>query len=53
MTAVPFVQPSFRLNYTAHPIGYVFPVSAWLRLWRRLDCEDAIGMQGHSTRRVS
>lgn len=26
VTAVPFVQPSFRLNYTAHPIGYVFPV---------------------------
>jgi cytochrome bd ubiquinol oxidase subunit II len=25
LTAVPFVQPSFRLNYTAHPIGYVFP----------------------------
>ena len=25
LTAVPFVQPSFRLNYAAHPIGYVFP----------------------------
>ena len=25
VTAVPFVQPSFRLNYAAHPIGYVFP----------------------------
>jgi cytochrome d ubiquinol oxidase subunit II len=25
LTAVPFVQPSFRLNYTAHPIGYIFP----------------------------
>jgi cytochrome d ubiquinol oxidase subunit II len=25
VTAVPFVQPSFRLNYDAHPIGYVFP----------------------------
>jgi cytochrome d ubiquinol oxidase subunit II len=24
--AVPFVQPSFHLNYTAHPIGYAFPV---------------------------
>jgi cytochrome bd ubiquinol oxidase subunit II len=22
---IPFVQPSFRLNYAAHPIGYVFP----------------------------
>ncbi len=25
VTAVSFVQPSFRLNYAAHPIGYVFP----------------------------
>lgn len=25
LTAVPFVQPSFRLNYAVHPIGYVFP----------------------------
>ncbi|TKB92655.1 MAG: cytochrome d ubiquinol oxidase subunit II [Nitrospira sp.] len=25
LAAVPFVQPSFRLNYDAHPIGYVFP----------------------------
>jgi cytochrome d ubiquinol oxidase subunit II len=25
LIAVPFVQPSFRLNYAAHPIGYVFP----------------------------
>ncbi|HJS67586.1 MAG TPA: cytochrome d ubiquinol oxidase subunit II [Nitrospiraceae bacterium] len=25
VTAVPFVQPSFYLNYVAHPIGYVFP----------------------------
>lgn len=25
LTAVPFVQPSFRLNYAAHPIGYLFP----------------------------
>jgi cytochrome bd ubiquinol oxidase subunit II len=25
VTAVPFVQPSFRLNYAAHPIGYIFP----------------------------
>src|SRR5262245_15600616 len=23
---IPFVQPSFRLNYAAHPIGYVFPL---------------------------
>jgi cytochrome bd ubiquinol oxidase subunit II len=22
---IPFVQPTFRLNYAAHPIGYVFP----------------------------
>jgi cytochrome bd ubiquinol oxidase subunit II len=26
VTAVPLVQPSFRLHYAAHPIGYVFPV---------------------------
>jgi cytochrome d ubiquinol oxidase subunit II len=26
LTAVPFVQPSFRLNYDAHPIGYAFPL---------------------------
>ncbi len=25
LTAVPFVQPSFRLNYAAHPFGYIFP----------------------------
>lgn len=25
LATVPFVQPSFRLNYAAHPIGYVFP----------------------------
>lgn len=25
LIAVPFVQPSFHLNYAAHPIGYVFP----------------------------
>ena len=25
LAAVPFVQPSSRLNYDAHPIGYVFP----------------------------
>lgn len=25
LTAVLFVQPSFRLNYAVHPIGYVFP----------------------------
>lgn len=24
--AVPFVQPAFRLNYAAHPIGYLFPL---------------------------
>ncbi len=30
--AVPFVQPSFRLNYDAHPIGYVFPVIAVVAL---------------------
>lgn len=26
LTAVPFVQPSFRLNYAAHPIGFLFPL---------------------------
>ncbi|HSF68449.1 MAG TPA: cytochrome d ubiquinol oxidase subunit II [Nitrospiraceae bacterium] len=26
LIAVLFVQPSFRLNYAAHPIGYVFPL---------------------------
>jgi cytochrome d ubiquinol oxidase subunit II len=26
LTAVPFVQPSFKLNYAVHPIGYAFPV---------------------------
>jgi cytochrome bd ubiquinol oxidase subunit II len=26
VTTVPFVQPSFRLNYAAHPIGYIFPL---------------------------
>lgn len=26
LTVVPFVQPSFGLNYGAHPIGAVFPV---------------------------
>jgi len=26
VSAVPFVQPSFRLNYAAHPIGCVFPL---------------------------
>ena len=25
LAAVPFVQPTFRLNYDAHPIGYVLP----------------------------
>ena len=25
LATIPFVQPSFRLNYDAHPIGYVFP----------------------------
>jgi cytochrome d ubiquinol oxidase subunit II len=25
LTAVPFVQSSFYVNYAAHPIGYVFP----------------------------
>ena len=39
LIAVPFVQSSFRLNYAAHPIGYVFPslgmtalvAALWLR----------------------
>src|SRR5262245_31753566 len=39
LIAVPFVQPSFHLNYAAHPIGYVFPslgmtalvAAIWLR----------------------
>jgi len=26
VTALSLVQPSFRLNYDAHPIGYVFPL---------------------------
>jgi cytochrome bd ubiquinol oxidase subunit II len=26
LATIPFVQPSFRLNYAAHPIGYVFPL---------------------------
>jgi cytochrome d ubiquinol oxidase subunit II len=26
LTAVPFVQPAFHLNYEAHPLGYVFPL---------------------------
>ena len=26
LVAVPFVQPSFRVNYAAHPIGYLFPL---------------------------
>jgi len=25
LTVVPFVQPSFRLNYAAHPLGFLFP----------------------------
>ena len=25
LAATPFVQPTFRLNYVAHPIGFVFP----------------------------
>lgn len=25
LATVPFVQPTFRLNYAAHPVGYVFP----------------------------
>lgn len=25
LATIPFVQPSFRLNYAAHPVGYVFP----------------------------
>jgi cytochrome d ubiquinol oxidase subunit II len=36
MTAVPFVQPSFRLNYAAHPIGYVFPLVGLVALMAAL-----------------
>ncbi len=25
LATIPFVQPTFRLNYAAHPVGYVFP----------------------------
>lgn len=25
LAATPFVQPSLRLNYAAHPVGYIFP----------------------------
>lgn len=25
LATIPFVQPGFRLNYAAHPLGYVFP----------------------------
>jgi cytochrome bd ubiquinol oxidase subunit II len=32
LTAVPFVQPSFKLNYAAHPIGYAFPVAGLVAL---------------------
>jgi cytochrome d ubiquinol oxidase subunit II len=32
VTAVPFVQPSFYLNYAAHPIGYVFPIAGLVAL---------------------
>ncbi len=41
LAAVPFVQPSFRLNYDAHPIGYLLPsigvaaLAAALELRRR------------------
>ncbi len=26
LVAIPFVQPAFRHNYAAHPIGYLFPL---------------------------
>jgi cytochrome d ubiquinol oxidase subunit II len=41
LAAVPFVQPSFRLNYDAHPVGYLLPsigvaaLAATLELRRR------------------
>ena len=32
MLAIPFVQPVLRLNYTAHPLGYLFTVLGALAL---------------------
>ncbi|MDE3039355.1 MAG: cytochrome d ubiquinol oxidase subunit II [Nitrospirota bacterium] len=32
MLASPFVQPALRLNYTAHPLGYLFTVTGALAL---------------------
>ena len=37
LTAVPFVQPLFSLNYAAHPIGYVFPVLSMATLLLALE----------------
>ncbi len=36
LIAVLFVQPSFRLNYAAHPIGYVFPLIGLVALMAAL-----------------
>jgi len=46
LATVPFVQPTFRLNYAAHPVGYVFPSLGVAALaaalhFRRLDGDAA------------
>jgi cytochrome d ubiquinol oxidase subunit II len=37
LASVPFVQPSFRLNYAAHPIGYFFPLLGVIALGAALE----------------
>ncbi len=32
VAALPFVQPSLRLNYSAHPTGYLFPFTGLVAL---------------------
>jgi cytochrome bd ubiquinol oxidase subunit II len=49
LTAVPFVQPLFFLNYAAFPLGYVFPVLTvatllWALLIRRRDWDTGAFM---------
>ncbi len=38
LASVPFVQPSFRLNYDAHPVGYVWPLAGLAALAAALEC---------------
>jgi cytochrome d ubiquinol oxidase subunit II len=37
LSAIPFVQPAFRLSYAAYPIGYVFPFLGMVALVAALE----------------